>query len=46
MVCPTQIDEVCAAKQVACDTEPCDPVEQTYDNLCEAKNDGATLVYP
>lgn len=39
--CTEEYAPVCAKRQVQCITTPCDPVEQTYPNLCYAQKDGA-----
>lgn len=44
-VCTMDYNPVCGAKQVQCIKAPCDPVQQTYGNLCTLSADKATLLY-
>ena len=36
-VCLAIYDPVCASVEIQCITEPCDPVKQTFSNICEMK---------
>ncbi len=40
-ICSLEYAPVCAKVEVQCVTTPCDPVEQTFSNKCEAKKVGA-----
>jgi putative hemolysin len=42
--CPTEVKPVCAKIQVQCIKAPCDPVFETIDNYCLAKQRGAMLL--
>ncbi|MFH1587500.1 MAG: Kazal-type serine protease inhibitor family protein, partial [Candidatus Diapherotrites archaeon] len=43
--CTTEYAPVCGQKEVVCIRAPCDPVQQTYGNLCELDRDGAQFLY-
>lgn len=43
--CTMEYNPVCGSKQVQCIQAPCDPVQQTYGNLCSLNVDKATLLY-
>ena len=43
--CTSEYKPVCGSKQVTCITAPCNPVEQTYSNLCTMGRDGAKFVH-
>lgn len=44
IVCTQEYSPVCGKYQVQCITTPCDPVDKTYTNRCEAMKDGATNI--
>lgn len=43
--CTKEYMPVCGSKQVQCFAAPCNPIQQTYSNACEMKNDNASLLY-
>lgn len=43
--CTREYMPVCGSVQVKCITTPCDPVDMTFANSCEAENAGATVKY-
>ena len=44
-VCTREYRPVCAKVQVECVTEPCDPVEETFGNACDACSNERVLGY-
>ncbi len=44
-VCTSEYDPVCGGLDVVCIRAPCDPVKQTYGNMCELENAGAEFLY-
>ncbi len=44
-VCTMQYAPVCASKEVQCVTTPCNPVAQTYSNLCMMNVDEANYLF-
>lgn len=45
VACTAEYRPVCGQKQVVCITTPCNPVQQTYGNVCTARADSATVLY-
>lgn len=43
--CTKEYKPVCALKQVQCIRAPCNPIQQTYGNLCEMQADNATYLH-
>ncbi|MFT7616271.1 MAG: hypothetical protein ACI8Y7_001100 [Candidatus Woesearchaeota archaeon] len=44
-VCTSEYRPVCGAVQVQCITTPCDPIQTTFSNECEAQNANAAILY-
>lgn len=45
IACTKEHMPVCGSKPIVCITTPCNPIQQTYDNRCMMKADGATFLY-
>lgn len=45
IACPAVYQPVCGEVQIQCITTPCDPVEQTFGNLCELNVAKAEFLY-
>ncbi len=45
IACTKEYRPVCGSKQIYCVTTPCNPIQQTYDNECMMRADGATYLY-
>lgn len=43
--CTKEYMPVCGEIQIQCFTTPCNPIHETYGNVCEMKNAGADLLY-
>ncbi len=43
--CTLEYNPVCGQKQIICIKAPCNPIEQTYGNMCALEADGATLLH-
>ncbi|MBI4133185.1 peptidoglycan-binding protein, partial [Candidatus Uhrbacteria bacterium] len=44
-MCTREYRPICGSKPIVCITTPCNPIQQTYGNLCEMRRDGATFLY-
>jgi hypothetical protein len=45
VACTREYIPVCAEVQIQCIRAPCDPIIQTFSNGCEAKANGALILY-
>lgn len=44
-MCTMEYNPVCGQKVVQCIKAPCDPIQQTYGNICTMNNDDAVFLY-